>query len=100
MELNPDKCAFGISVRKFLGFMVIQRGIEVNPDQIKTVLETPALSSKKELQCLTDRLAVLGCFRGASTFGWTDECRQTFEVVKRYLTEPPILSNPKFGEQL
>ena len=29
MKLNPDKCAFGISVRKFQGFMVIQRGIEV-----------------------------------------------------------------------
>ena len=35
-----------------------------------------------------------------STFDWTDQCRQTFKIVKRYLIEPSILSNPKFGEQL
>lgn len=49
MKLNPLKCAFGVSVWKFLGFMVTQRGIEVNPDQIKAVIQTFAPSSKKEL---------------------------------------------------
>ena len=27
MKLNPARCAFGVSAKKFLGFMVIQRGI-------------------------------------------------------------------------
>ena len=49
MKLNLSKCVFGVSVGKFLGFMVTQRGIEVNPDQIKVVMETSAPSSKKEL---------------------------------------------------
>ena len=31
MKLNPLKCAFGVSVGLFLGFMVTQRGIEANP---------------------------------------------------------------------
>ena len=30
MKLNPSKCAFGVSSGKFLGFMVLQRGIEAN----------------------------------------------------------------------
>ena len=30
MKLNPLKCAFGVSVGRFLGFMVTQRGIEAN----------------------------------------------------------------------
>lgn len=30
MKLNPAKCAFGVSTGKFLGFMVTQRGTEVN----------------------------------------------------------------------
>ena len=34
MKLNSSKCAFGVSSRKFLGFMVSQRGIEANPDKI------------------------------------------------------------------
>ena len=34
MKLNPSKCAFGVMAEKFLGFIVSQRGIEVNPDKI------------------------------------------------------------------
>ena len=30
MKLNQLKCAFNANVRKFLGFMVTQRGIELN----------------------------------------------------------------------
>ena len=39
MKLNPAKCAFGVSVGKFLGFIVNKRGIEANPDKIKVVLD-------------------------------------------------------------
>lgn len=49
MKPNPTKCAFGVSIGKFLGFMVIQRGIKVNLNQVKVVLETPTPNSKKEL---------------------------------------------------
>ena len=31
MKLNLGKCAFGVTTGKFLGFMVLQRGIEANP---------------------------------------------------------------------
>ena len=31
MKLNPTKCAFKVSARRFLGFMITQRGIEANP---------------------------------------------------------------------
>ncbi|KAL6319839.1 hypothetical protein AAG906_036907 [Vitis piasezkii] len=41
MKLNPTRCAFGVGAGKFLGFMVTQRGIEVNLTQIKIVLKTP-----------------------------------------------------------
>ena len=34
MKLNPNKCVFEVSSGKFLGFMVSQHGIEVNPDKI------------------------------------------------------------------
>ena len=34
MKLNPSKCVFGVTVRKFLGFMVSQRGIEVNSEKV------------------------------------------------------------------
>ena len=34
MKLNPTKCSFGVSSGKFLGYLVTQRGVEANPDQI------------------------------------------------------------------
>ena len=39
MKLNPSKCAFGVSSRKFLRFMVLNRGIEANPDKIQAILD-------------------------------------------------------------
>lgn len=49
MKLNPAKCAFDVSSGKFLGYMVIQRGIEVNPDKIKAFVDMLAPKNKKEL---------------------------------------------------
>ena len=115
MKLNPSKCAFRVSAGKFLGFMVTQRGIEVNPDQIKFVMETSAPSSKKELQRLTGRFIALGRFiawftnklrpfflvlKGASATRWTEDYQSAFEEIKHYLTQPPILSSPQPDERL
>ena len=37
LRLNASKCSFGVGSRKFLGYMVTHRGIEVNSDQIKAI---------------------------------------------------------------
>uniref|UniRef100_A0A2N9GPK1 Uncharacterized protein n=1 Tax=Fagus sylvatica TaxID=28930 RepID=A0A2N9GPK1_FAGSY len=113
MKLNPSKCAFGVYSGKFLGFMVSQRGIEANPDKIKAILEMQPPKNIKEVQRLTGRIAALNRFMSRSTdkclpffktlkkaFEWTDECQQAFEELKRYLTEPPLLSPSKQGEEL
>ena len=39
MKLNPSKCVFGVTDGKFLGFMLSQRGIEVNPEKVLAILE-------------------------------------------------------------
>jgi site-specific recombinase XerC len=31
LKMNPLKCAFGVSARKFLGFIVLEKGIEIDP---------------------------------------------------------------------
>ena len=37
LYLNTSKCSFGVSLSKFLGYMVTQYGIEVSLDQIKAI---------------------------------------------------------------
>ena len=53
MKLNPNKCAFGVSSGKFLGFIVSQRGIEANLDKIQAILDMEPPKNIKEVQSLT-----------------------------------------------
>ena len=50
LRLNPQKCTFGVTVGKLLGFLVSDRGIEVEPSKIKVILEMPPLRSEKEIK--------------------------------------------------
>ncbi|XP_070036390.1 uncharacterized protein [Nicotiana tomentosiformis] len=59
MKRNPEKCTFGVSSGKFLGFLVSQRRIEVKPDKIKAIDDIPdQLSNVKEVQRLTERFGI------------------------------------------
>nr|XP_023906147.1 uncharacterized protein LOC112017924 [Quercus suber] len=62
MKLNSSKCAFGVSLEKFLGFMVSHRGIEANPDKIQAILDMKPRRRVKEVQYLTRRVAALNRF--------------------------------------
>ena len=53
LHLNANKCAFGVGAGKFLGYLITNRGIEVNPDQIEAVKCLKLPSSPKEVQVLT-----------------------------------------------
>jgi hypothetical protein len=37
LKMNPLKCAFGMSTGRFLGFIVHENGIEVDPKKIKAI---------------------------------------------------------------
>ena len=39
VKINLTKYAFRVMVEKFLGFMLIERGIKVNPSKCKAILE-------------------------------------------------------------
>ena len=79
MKLNPAKCAFGVSVGKFLGFIVNSRGIEANPDKIKAVLDMLPPSSIKDIQRLIGRIATLSRFVSRAS----DKCHPFFQVLKK-----------------
>ena len=62
LKLNASKCAFGVGSGKFLGFMVTQRGIEVNPDQIVAIQELQPPKTVREVQRLTGMAIALNRF--------------------------------------
>ena len=87
MKLNPGKCAFEVTVGKFLGFMVSQRGIEVNSEKVWAIIELEPPRTVKEAQSLNGKIAALNRFvlkaidkclpffrTLRKLFEWTDEC--------------------------
>ncbi|XP_031277065.1 zinc finger BED domain-containing protein RICESLEEPER 2-like [Pistacia vera] len=55
---EPLKCTFEVSSRKFLGFLVNQRGVEANLDKIQALLNMQSPTKVKQVQSLAGRLAV------------------------------------------
>ena len=49
MKLNLDKCAFEVTFRKFLNFMMSQCGVEANLEKIQTLLEKKPLKMIKKV---------------------------------------------------
>jgi hypothetical protein len=53
IKLNPDKCVFGVSTGKLMGFLVSYRGIEANPEKIKAIEAMRPPTRIKDVQKLT-----------------------------------------------
>jgi len=112
MRLNPEKCTFGVQAGKFLGFYLIERGIEANPNKCRAFAELPTPKTKKGIQTLNGMLTSLSRFvaksaqyalpflRKETKFEWTDECETTLKHLKSALSQPPVLSRPEEGETL
>jgi hypothetical protein len=60
--LNPDKCMFGVSARKLLGFLVSHQGIKANPEKIKVIEVMRLPAGIKDVQKLTGCLIALNRF--------------------------------------
>ena len=56
MKLNPSKCMFGVTAGKFLGFMVSQRSIEVNPEKVRAILELEPPRTVKAVQSFNGKV--------------------------------------------
>ncbi|BFG20860.1 hypothetical protein CerSpe_071340 [Prunus speciosa] len=117
LKMNPKKCAFGVSAGNFLGFLVHQRGIEIDKNKVKAIIEAPPPKNKKGLQSLLGQINFLRRFIANSAgkvepfssllklkdeekFRWEEVHQKAFDSIKEYLTKPPVLIPPKRGRPL
>jgi hypothetical protein len=61
-KLNPDKCVFRVTADKLLGFLVSCRGIEANPEKIRTIEAMRPPARIKDVQKLAGCLVALSRF--------------------------------------
>jgi hypothetical protein len=114
-KLNPDKCVFGVTTGKLLGFLVSHRGIKANLKKIKTIKALQPPARIKNVQKLTGCLAALSQFISRlakralpffkllwkpGPFVWSEEAEEALQELKWYLTSLLIMVSSEPGEPL
>ena len=111
LKLNPFKCAFGIQARNFLGFLVHQRGVEVDQNKAKAIISVKAPQIKKEFQKFLGQVNYLRRFisnlvgktkvfsdliklKEVEEFKWEKQHHIAFDGIKGYLSKPFVLMPP------
>ena len=60
--LNPHKCVFYVDSGRLLGFIVPNRGIQVDPIKVEAIVNIPPPCSIRQLQILQGKSNFLRCF--------------------------------------
>jgi len=87
--MNPSKCAFGVSLGKFLGFLVHHRGVDLDPTKAKAITTLSPLTTLKGFRSFVRKVSYLRRFipgltkilkplmeqtKKGVTFVWCDQC--------------------------
>ena len=62
LRMNPLKCAFGVSSGKFLGFLVHNRGIDMDPAKATAIATMRPLATVKELKSFLGKVSYIRRF--------------------------------------
>ena len=62
LRMNPMKCAFGVSIGKFLGFLVHHRGISMDPAKDTAIVTMKRPTTVKELKSFLRRVSYIRRF--------------------------------------
>nr|KYP75603.1 Transposon Ty3-G Gag-Pol polyprotein [Cajanus cajan] len=115
LKLNPTKCTFGVRSGKLLGFIVSEKGIEVDLDKVRAIIEMSPPRTEKEVRGFLGRMNYIARFisqwtdtcapifkllRKSQPVEWNEECQIAFDKIKQCLINPPILVPPIEGEPL
>lgn len=80
LRFNAEKCAFGVGLRKFVGYMITRNGIKVNPNQIMAIQRLHPPNNPKEVQKLTGLIAALNRFVSRLV----DKCQPFYQLLKKW----------------
>jgi len=79
LRLNPQKYTFGVMSGKLLGYIVSNRGIEVDPLKVKAILEMLPPSTEKEVRGVLGKLQYISQFIAKLT----PTCEPIFKLLRK-----------------
>jgi len=104
--IKPEKCQFSIMKTTFLGFIISEEGLEMDPEKVNAVLNWEASKFVKDIQYFLGfanfyrrfiyRYSYLyqplfNLLRKDIPFVWDAACEQVFEALKKAFTLAPVL---------
>ena len=114
MYAKLSKCEFWLNEVSFLGHIVSKEGIRVDPKKIEVVVEWKPPRNVTEIRSFLGlagyyRRFVKGFFMITAPmtrlvqknvkFEWSEKCQRSFEKLKAFLTEAPVLTQPTCGKE-
>jgi len=103
------KCELWLEEVKFLGHVISQEGVLVNPTKVEAFLQWEPPKTITEIRSLLGLASYYRRFIGrffkiampltqltkkGQTFVWTEKCENSFHELKKILTTSPILALP------
>jgi hypothetical protein len=107
VKLNLEKCIFGVPRGMLHGFVMLERGIEANPEKISSIMDMGPIKNLKGVQRVTGCLAALSRFisrlgerslplyklmKKSDHFTWTPEAQEVLNSLTNILKSLPILT--------
>ena len=112
LYVNLKKCRFLQESLAFLGFVISARGVKMDSEKVRAILEWPSPTSitkvrsfhglatfyQKFIRNFSSIVApITDCTKGKA-FGWTNEAKESFKLLKKKVIEAPILALPDFDK--
>ena len=110
--MNPMKCAFEVSARKFIGFLVHYRDISVDPTKATTIATMKRSTTVRQLKSFLGRVSYIRRFvlglasitsglskllKKGIKFTWGTEQQEAFQRIQQIMNHLPTLQVPVRG---
>ena len=62
LRMNPLKCAFGVTARKFLGFLIYQKGIDIDHSEVQAIATMKPPTTLTQFKSFLSKLSYIRQF--------------------------------------
>nr|ADN33669.1 ty3-gypsy retroelement transposase [Cucumis melo subsp. melo] len=88
---NLAKCSFAKERVGYLGHIISEKGVEVDPEKIRAIKEWPTPTTCESTAGPLTQLLKNGAFK------WNEEANESFEKLKTAMMTLPVLAMPDFN---
>lgn len=107
VRFNMNKCKFNVTEVKYLGHVINEKGLSVDPEKVKCIMEMEEPETQKELLRFLGTVNYVGKFipnlsqhtanlrqltKNRVPFIWNKTHSEEYKQLKKMLCQPPVLS--------